>query len=1140
MAEAYNWARMCTKSEGFPDNQFMTDEAVARLKNLYKSIWTATLGTESGFESFFQECSTPKMVDGKPQILIDGKPVNGATFQKKLESEFARLNDGKKLNSGDFSARVGSFKSGDREIDNAMSMIATQYSRTEYINADTHMAAGFLMGIGYHLQQGCGQGKSSAVATSTLMVRGGAGEAQKQMFVTSSTPELAAQSFGDMAGYFDDLGVGQQVGKNGEFQPGSDERLFLMTDKGPKVAVRLPNGKMLTKNDVNGTQKTGFDDTQCCETEDMHFVVENGDVRLAKRVQLEGKERLGWEENSVTFDKLKELGLDKKALQVIYGNKENIIFSDNAQVVQDNMRGAIPSDVERHAIMDEGDYVKNDQFHYLQQKGEAFEGKERDFREKTRVKARKVIETLMSDPNKKDLFEHDVETQFAQFTDAGIDKVVAIWNAQNPEDKITNEIMNFIEEALVVETVFVKGTDYVVEGDKVISQAKASGTAIELPESIAQALSVKEGLAQQEEHKVYNIQTIMGAYQELFGSSQTRASGTHEAETMREAVVVANLKVAGEPNLGRVAEAPTSEAAINAYLQNTRYRTMLQNRAQVDGAIIAETEAVLQADRPVLIGCVTSQDVEEMKNKLRESRGIAAPENQAEESSAFEQWGDTRVITYTAETAQRYNEERQVLTDIEKALESNSLSPEKRDELEKQKEAVTAQLQAKYGISGKIPESFDKYVKQNGGKRNTIVLGTSIIGRGANIGIEDEPPEGLSEEKKKTYLTMNDIGGLHVITRGLHPSSVRQMVQFINRSMRGKQNGSSHEFFSPEDLKNAQPQISARLEEITKRIGELQGKGALEEREQAELKDLQVEQAEYSSALSLMESSKSKEGQTPVEYSADDVKNMLNTQEYGHTIQVDNDGNPVQPGDKSNPMESLYRDFYGAADQRNAILANKARSIEALVVSSLEALKENIINLRCDLDKRKTIATNLIPEFIGRALQVQYKANGHTQDLITKQCRDEIGVLLDMYTERAKAEAYTLDSEFKFDEGAFIQGLHGDEAKAAKRIFALSSKEASDMKKDYAIYGEDAAKSVDAAEERMIASITNLSPEELRAAYAELNPKDDKDKEIFPDDLRLAIAKGRVSYGVVMDTIKSVKNATAMQQEYGEVKGRGE
>ena len=70
MAEAYNWARMCTKSEGCPDNQFMTDEAVARLKNLYKSIWTATLGTESGFESFFQECSTPKMVDAIKEALM--------------------------------------------------------------------------------------------------------------------------------------------------------------------------------------------------------------------------------------------------------------------------------------------------------------------------------------------------------------------------------------------------------------------------------------------------------------------------------------------------------------------------------------------------------------------------------------------------------------------------------------------------------------------------------------------------------------------------------------------------------------------------------------------------------------------------------------------------------------------------------------------------------------------------------------------------------------------------------------------------------------------------------------------------------------------------------------------------------------
>lgn len=1108
MADAYNWAKMCSKKDGFLDNQSMTDEALNKLRNLYKSIWTATLGTEEGFDSFFQECSTPKMIDGKPQILVDGKPVNGATFQKKLESEFARLNGGKELNSGDFASRVGSFKSGDRKIDNAMSMIATQYSRTEYINADTHMAAGFLMGEGYHLQQGCGQGKSSAVATSTFMVRGGAGAADKQMFVTSSTPELAAQSFGDIAGYFDDLGIGQQS-KNGEFQQGVSERLFLMTEKGPKVAVRLPNGKMLTKNDKNGTNNKGFDDTQCCETEDMRFVIESGKARLARRQKVEGESRLQWEPNTVTFSGL-SAEQQKQALQSIYGDKENIIFADNAQVVQDNMRGAIPSGVERHAIMDEGDYVKNDQFHYLQQVGKEYEDQGR--RTDCRKDARAVIKELKLGENES-LYEHNLQTQFTQFTDVGVNKVREVWARLNPDKPLTNEMMNFIEEALVVETVFVKGTDYVVEGDKIISQAKASGTAIELPQGISQALAVKENsIAEKDvieippEKKVFNIQTITGAYDKIFGEDgQTRASGTHEAGTMESAVVVANLKVAGSRNEAAIAAAETDEKKIDAIFQNTRYRTVMKDQKNVDEAIMAETEAVLQSGRPVLIGCVTSQDVEVMKDQIRGKES-----DKEQESSAFEIIDGRRVITYTAETSKRYDADLQAIKDGK----------------------VTADvIKQKYGITGDLPGSFDKYVKQQGGKKNTIVLGTSIIGRGANIGIEDEPPEKMSEEDKKKYVTMNDRGGLHVITRGLHPSSVRQMVQFINRSMRGKQKGSSHEFFSVEEIQNARPQIDASIKDLEAQIDVLvNNQGEFGDKERKELGRLQDLHAEFDRALQVIDSSQLG---TTFSGGSKGVVELLDSNNQ-NTIQVDNDGRPVQPTDKANEGEVMYRCFYAVADERNKYLSVKAHTVEELVTETLDTLLVSAAKLDCaDIAKRKDIARDMIPEFMGRALQIQYKANGHTAEEITQQCSDEISLLGDIYiakmTEAAASEQYEAGKPFAFDEQACVDSLtqNGKRKNAANRIFVLSDEESKEMRETNKSQADRATELVD-----IQATVSSLSKDELKAAYAELQGLENTGKiQVSKDQLFSTIARSGITLSQVKEAVAKVQERMRGSQE---------
>ena len=1146
MAEAYNWAKMSSKASNLPDNQSMTSVDVARLKGLYKSLWMACLGDEGGFEHFFQETLQEKKLDPNTlQPLKDDAgreikiKVNGKAFMDRLKTEYEARNNGKKLDGKTFHDRVAAYDPKkvnfeckdtgviDYQMLRAMKMIATQYNHVGISNQDTHIAAGFLMGLGYHLQQGCGQGKSSAVATSSFMVRGEVGAAQKQVFITSSTPELASQSFGDMAAYFDDLGIGAQdaTGK-------SQERVFLMTESGPKVAVRRADGKMLSKNDIfaeNGEthkQKNSFDETASCETEAARFVVEDGKVRVAKRnkvitqqetVEVEvppksedekpqketktvTRERLGWEDGSKTFEELNPQQR-KQALQAIYGDKENVIISDNATIVKDNMKGAIPpmAEGERHAIMDEGDYVKNDQFHYIQQKGEAYSFIENQMRTSARKTARKVIEALDL-ANNPDLVEKDVKTQFAQFSDAGIEAVRGFCAAK--KIKLTNEMMNFIEEALVVETVFVPKVDYVVEGGKVISQEKASGTAMELPEGIAQALAIKHGLNPPTEHKVYNIQTIMGAYDKIFGpDGQTRASGTHEAETKEGAVNVANLKVAAEPNMDAIEEAKQKGEygkAINAYFQNTRYRSMLTDQKQVDAAIMDETEAILDAGRPVLIGCVASDDVEVMKDQLRGRYKGKKPQSQ--ESSIVEKWGEgdkaVTVITYTAETSKRYEADYKTLD--------------------------AKEFEAKYGIKKTdAPKTFDKFVKKQGGKANTIILGTSIIGRGANISIEDD---------EKIPNNMNDKGGLHVITRGLHPSSVRQMVQFINRSMRGSQNGSSHEFFSYEEIMSVKPQIEAELEESRREIDLINGKRKTTKKDHIRLGQLQDRVREYEKAKGIIDSVITTKTYPA---GAKGIVDMLGDDDT--TIKVDNDGILIPKRDENGKVietqaaavgETLYRGFYAVADERNWDLSEKARAVESTVQNVLESLTKHIAEkIQGNIQVKAQIAKDIIPEFMGRALQVQYKANGHTREEITSQCIREISLIGLICQGKAEAIA---KGDKKFDETAYVDDLIKKgyvSQETASRVFTISKSEAKRMRK------ENTSEVSNAVDQVITATIEHLTSEQLRAAYAEINgPVLDENgnkvyKHIKPSDLLKAIQNGGLTYDQVIKTIGNVQKA---------------
>lgn len=555
----------------------------------------------------------------------------------------------------------------------------------DYIPFDTVLTAGATVGEGKSLQMGCGEGKTGVLS---LAAYAKLRDSNKQVFLTSSTPILAAEALDKLEFY-------NRVG---------------MADK---VCLVSKDGITRARIDKKTRQ----------------VVIDEDDGKVEREtISFEGK----------TEEEI------RKILEEAY--KSPLVFSDNATLMQHAMQGYLPKPeqgVTRELLADEADFVLLDSYRPLQQTKEMTADEK-----KQSIEQRQVAYEILQSLDKKGLYILDDANQYVDFTDEGMEKVVSKINElfrDNPNvDK--NKIFDYVYDALVVETVYRENRDYqVLDGGKeIVSEDRASGVEIELPQGVKQALEIK--LMQEgkyigevsEEEKVLDTLNVQSFFNDYFNGRKHFVSGTlgiDSEEIVEELEDNFNVSKAE----GDIYEIPPKGEGQRKDLG----KKMFKGQEEKKKAIIDNAIQEIAEGRPVLVGTVSEEEIIALQEELQ-ARGLEKK---------------PRVLIYTAASEKIFGQDKNELSDEE--------------------------FNTKYGVSKEEYKDYASLIKKEAGKENTITLGTSIIGRGTTIKTSDE---------------INKNGGIHVIIDGLHETSSRNQEQYKARTARGTNAGSTIEFFSLEDI----------------------------------------------------------------------------------------------------------------------------------------------------------------------------------------------------------------------------------------------------------------------------------------------------------------------------------------------------
>lgn len=557
----------------------------------------------------------------------------------------------------------------------------------QYIPFDTVLTAGKMVGDGKSLQMGCGEGKTGVLSMAAYAKLQ---EEDKQVFLTSSTPLLAAEAL-DKLVFYDNVGMAD------------------------KVTLITPDGIVKGKID----EKTG-----------RLMIDDQTGKPIKEKIDFEGKSE----------DEIKAL------LAKAY--KSPLVSSDNTTLMQHAMKGYLPKPapgIDRELLADKADFVLLDSYRPLQQTEELTKAEQAKAFEQRRI-AHDILRGVI---DSEELYVIDDANQYVDFTNTGREKIVNAINERFSSDESIdkNQLYDYVYDALVVETVYKENRDYQIlnDGRKIVSEDRASGVSIDLPEGIKQALEIKlqsEGKyigEISEEKRVIDTLNVQSFFNEFFNGTTHFVSGTLGIDSNE---IVGELRDNFNIDVwhGDVYEIPPQKGR----RREDQGKTIFSSETDKRKAIIENAIKEIENGRPVLIGTVSEEEINALREEL-ESRelGDKAP----------------RVLEYTAASEEKFKADKEKLTSEE--------------------------FHSKYGVSKEEYKEYADLIKIESGKSNVLTLGTSIIGRGTTI---------------KTSKEVNGNGGIHVILDGLHETSSRNQEQYKARTARGENKGSTKEFFSIEDI----------------------------------------------------------------------------------------------------------------------------------------------------------------------------------------------------------------------------------------------------------------------------------------------------------------------------------------------------
>ena len=562
----------------------------------------------------------------------------------------------------------------------------------DYIPYDTVLTSARMVGGetgkgGTSLQMGCGEGKTGVLSMAAYAIL--MQDKSKQVFLTSSTENLAAEAL-DKIKFYDKVGLAKEV--------------VLVDSKGITRVARDKKGELLRDDDGN-------------------LIIETIDL----------------EKKSESFV--------KEALKEAYSSR--LVISDNVTLMQDAMKGYLeepPSDRRRELLADEADFVLLDSYRPLQRTVEMSE-KEMNSAAQQREIAYEILEKVKKQMPE-GLFVKDDSSQYVDFTKEGRALVVeAVKSAKKINGMDPNTVYDYVYDALVVDTVYKENRDYQVlnNGKKIVSEDRASGVGIDLPEGVKQALEIKlqkEGKYFGEispERKVIDTLNTQSFFKKFFNGPKHFVSGTLGVDSKAIVEELKNFGVNKEE--GDIYEAPPKEKRS----RDDQPRRYLKTPSKKRREIIKNALEELGKDRPVLIGTVSEEEIKALKEVL---------------AKKTEETGKSiRVLEFTAASEDIFAQDKTELNN--------------------------EQFKAKYGVDKKAYKDYKSLIKNESGKPNTITFGTSILGRGTTI---------------KTSKDVDKSGGIHVIIDGLHETSSRNQEQYKARTARGDNAGSTKEFFCYDDI----------------------------------------------------------------------------------------------------------------------------------------------------------------------------------------------------------------------------------------------------------------------------------------------------------------------------------------------------
>lgn len=562
----------------------------------------------------------------------------------------------------------------------------------DYIPYDTVLTSARMVGGltgkgGKSLQMGCGEGKTGVLSTAAYAIL--MQDKSKQVFLTSSTENLAAEAL-DKIEFYDKVGLSSEV-----------------------VLV-----------DSKGITRPVFDDKGKIQRD------EEGKIVL-ETIDLEKKNP----------------AVVKKLLKEAYSSR--LVISDNVTLMQDAMKGYLEepaNDRKRELLADEADFVLLDSYRPLQRTTEMSEKEMENAAEQRKI-AYDILERVKKQMPE-GLFVKDDSSQYVDFTKKGRALVVeAVKKAPKIDGMDPNTVYDYVYDALVVDTVYKENRDYQIlnNGKKIVSEDRASGVGIDLPEGVRQALEIKlqkEGKYTGEispERKALDTLNAQSFFKKFFNGPRHFISGTLGVDSKAIAEELKNFGVSKEE--GDIYEAPPKEKRS----RDDQPRKFCKSPQTKRNAIIKNALKEIEAGRPVLIGTVSEEEINALKEVLA--------------SKDPEKTNGIRVLEFTAASEEIFKQDKEQLN--------------------------STQFKEKYGVDKKQYKDYKTLIKNESGKENTITFGTSILGRGTTI---------------KTSKDIDKSGGIHVIIDGLHETSSRNQEQYKARTARGDNNGSTKEFFCAEDI----------------------------------------------------------------------------------------------------------------------------------------------------------------------------------------------------------------------------------------------------------------------------------------------------------------------------------------------------